>query len=152
MRGRKPLPTPLKILHESRPGYDLGGHPIRSGPDFSKGTLTKPHDLTADEEEAWNLTVPELERTGVVGEKDFPIVLAFVQCFGRLQVAARHVKEEGMFLDSERRNPCISVAAEESRNLVRLASELGLSPTSEARIALKRRTDDDNPFAPRSGM
>lgn len=80
MRGRKPLPTKLKILTSSRPGYDRGGHAIRLAPDFTKGTLQKPSDLTADEAVGWDLTVPELERAGVVGKKDFLVVLATVQC------------------------------------------------------------------------
>jgi len=150
MRGRKPLPTKLKILTSSSPGYDRGGHPIKITPDFSKGVLQKPTDLTEDEEQAWDLTVPELERVGVVGGKDFPIVLAFVQCWGRLQEAARLVRQLGvMGRDPDKtRNPAVAIAAEESRNLVRLASELGLSPSSEVRLGwTKKREERSNPFA-----
>src|SRR5207253_963821 len=120
MRGRKPLPTKLKILTSSSPGYDRGRHPIRIAPDFSKGTLDRPTDLTPDEAQCWDLTVPELERVGVVGGKDFPVVLAFVQCYGRLQVAARLVREFGVLghAPDKARHPAVSVAAEESRNLV----------------------------------
>lgn len=94
------------------------------------------------------MTVPELERTGVVGGKDFPIVLALVQCWGRLQVAARYVKDMGMFASQDKRNPAVGIAAEESRNLVRLASELGLSPSSEVRLGLTKKAEEaTNPFA-----
>src|SRR5258708_31817118 len=150
MRGRKPLPTKLKILTSPSPGYDRGGHPIRIAPDFSKGILQKPSDLTTDEEAAWDMTVPELERVGVVGVKDFPIVLAFVQCWGRLQAAAKLVRQFGVLgHDPDKtRNPAVSIAAEESRNLVRLASELGLSPSSEVRLGwAKKREEKSNPFA-----
>lgn len=124
-------------------------------PDFSKGVLQKPSDLTEDEEQAWDLTVPELERVGVVGGKDFPIVLAFVQCWGRLQEAARLVRQLGVLgHDPDKtRNPAVGVAAEESRNLVRLASELGLSPSSEVRLGwTKKREERSNPFANGGGI
>ena len=95
--------------------------------------------------------MPELERVGVVGGKDFPVVLAFVQCYGRLQEAARLVRELGILGPNpdKQRNPAVSVAAEESRNLVRLASELGLTPSSEIRLGFaKKREEATNPFAP----
>jgi hypothetical protein len=46
VRGRKPAPYKLKILTQSAPGYDRGGHAIKVPPPFAKGGVQKPTDLS----------------------------------------------------------------------------------------------------------
>ena len=62
MRGRKPALCKLKVLTQSSPGNDRGGHPIKVPPPFAQGGVQKPTDLSPDADEFWDKVVPELER------------------------------------------------------------------------------------------
>jgi phage terminase small subunit len=71
VRGRKPVPYKLKVLTQSAPGFDRGGHAIKVPPPFAKGGVEKPPDLSPDADEFWDRVVPELERVGIRNSVEF---------------------------------------------------------------------------------
>src|ERR671932_114669 len=96
MRGRKPAPYKLKLLTQSRPGYDAGGHQLRVPPPFSKGAVEKPEDLTPDAAEFWDVVVPELQRLELVGEANLPGLVAMAETWARVKAASRIIAQEGV--------------------------------------------------------
>jgi P27 family predicted phage terminase small subunit len=150
MRGRKPVPYKLKILTQSAPGFDRGGHAIKIPPPFSKGEVQKPTDLSPDAYEFWDKVVPELERLELVGDSNFAGLIAMAECYSRMMQATRIIRTEGVLgHDPDKaRHPAIGVVEEASRNLRGYLAAFGLMPADEARLGLtKSREQKANPFA-----
>jgi P27 family predicted phage terminase small subunit len=150
MRGRKPAPYKLKVLAESRPGYDAGGHPIRVPPPFAKGCVQRPTDLSPDADEFWDKVVPELERLELVGDTNFAGIVAMAETYSRMMQATRIIRAEGVLgHDPDKtRHPAIGVVEEASRNLRGYLAAFGLMPADEVRLGLtKSKEQKGNPFA-----
>ncbi len=96
MRGRKPVPYKLKLLTQSAPGFDRGGHAIKIPPPFAKGGVQKPTDLSPDADEFWDKVVPELERLELVGEANFAGLIAMAECYARMMQATRIIRTQGV--------------------------------------------------------
>ena len=94
MRGRKPVPYKLKILTQSAPGFDRGGHKIVAPPPFARGGVQKPADLSPDANEFWDKVVPELERLELVGETNFAGLVAMAECYARMMEATRIIRQK----------------------------------------------------------
>jgi P27 family predicted phage terminase small subunit len=150
MRGRKPVPYKLKILTQSAPGFDRGGHKIVVPPPFAKGGVQKPTDLSGDASDFWDKVVPELERLEIVGESNVPGLVAMAETYARMMTATRIIRTEGVLgRDPDKaRHPAIGVVEEASRNLRGYLAAFGLMPADEVRLGLtKRKEQAPNPFA-----
>jgi P27 family predicted phage terminase small subunit len=151
MRGRKPVPYKLKVLTQSAPGFDRGGHAIKIPPPFAKGGVQKPADLSPDADEFWDKVVPELERLELVGEANFAGLVAMAECYSRMMQATRIIRIQGvMGHDPDKgKHPAIAVVEEASRNLRGFMASFGILPADEARLGLKKAKESaSNPFAP----
>ncbi len=150
VRGRKPVPYKLKLLTQSAPGFDRGGHAIKVPPPFAKGGVQKPSDLSPDADEFWDKVVPELERLELVGESNFAGIVAMSECYSRMMAATRIIRTEGVLgRDPDKsKHPAIGVVEEASRNLRGYLAAFGLMPSDEARLLGPRRKEEvSNPFA-----
>jgi P27 family predicted phage terminase small subunit len=150
MRGRKPVPYRLKILTQSAPGFDRGGHKIAIPPPFAKGGVEKPDDLSSDASEFWDKVVPELVRLELVGEANFAGLIAMAECYARMMAGTRLIRAQGVLgADPDKgRHPAIGVVEEASRNLRGFMASFGILPADEARLGLKKSKESGpNPFA-----
>jgi len=150
MRGRKPAPYKLKVLAQSAPGYDRGGHAIKVPPPFAKGCVQKPSDLSPDASWFWDQVVPELERLEIVGQANVGGLVAMSESYSRMMEGTRLIRVEGvMGRDPDKgRHPAIGVVEESARNLRGYLASFGLLPADEVRLGLKKSTEEkSNPFA-----
>ncbi len=150
MRGRKPAPYKLKVLTQSSPGFDRGGHAIKIPPPFTKGGVQKPTDLSPDADEFWDKVVPELERLELVGEANFAGLIAMAECYSRMMLATRLIRVQGVLgHDPDKgRHPAIGVVEEASRNLRGYMASFGILPSEEVRLGLRKTKEQaTNPFA-----
>ena len=140
----------MKILTQSAPGFDRGGHKIVAPPPFAKGGVEKPTDLSPDADEFWDKVVPELERLELVGDTNFAGLVAMAECYARMMEATRIIRRDGvMGHDPDKgKHPAIAVVEESSRNLRGYMASFGILPADEARLGLKKsKNEAANPFA-----
>lgn len=106
----------------------------------------------------WRRVVPVLDRIGLLTSLDAQILCDYCVVTARLEEASRSVSIEGMVVEEVRyspkgdeyvvtkRNPNTVLEKEFRVSALRLISELGLSPTSRARIHVPGGdvSDDDD--------
>lgn len=116
MRGRKPVPTELRLLR-GNPGH----RPINQlEPKPSKGVGSRPAWLALEAKREWTRIVPELERIGVLTTVDRGAVAAYCQLWAEFVAATA----EGDWRKMKQAAPLVKAAA----------AELGITPSSRSRV------------------
>ena len=88
----------------------------------------------------WRRVTPELVRLGVVTVLDRVVLAGYCQCFARWRQASESLEREGSVVPGYRgimrKNPLIMVERQYRESMQRFAQELGLTPSSRARLHL----------------
>lgn len=134
MRGRKPKPTALKLL-EGNPGK----RPLpKREPKPKVAAQNCPAWLSAEARREWRRIAPELIRCGLVTIADRPVLALFCDQFARATIAATKVREAGEVIKSPSEfpilNPWLGVATKAAALALKLAAELGITPSSRTRV------------------
>ena len=150
MRGRKPVPTSLKILHNNPGRRPLNPHE----PDHPSITPDVPSELRHDRRAVaeWNRLIGMLGR-GHVTEVDRAVLMAYCLKYAQwirleLEAAKRpyivRSRNHGLML-----NPALSAANRLQASMLRAAVELGITPSARVRIALAPPAPDPehDPFS-----
>lgn len=155
MRGRKPKPTPLKIVEGQRIRKPRGKAPQ---PDPTLPDCPSHLDKLAQKQ--WSKYAGELNRLGLLTFIDAPW---FAQlCFNlSLSVKAEEkiqemgavieIYEEGedsnLYIKEIRRNPWVMVEKQASERILKIMSEAGMTPVSRTRASIaKKPKDKPNPL------
>ena len=142
-RGRKPKPTRLKIL-TGNPGKSKLDK-LEPLPDVDIPPC--PEDLSAAAKEEWNRITPRLKDLGLITHMDLSIITAYCQTWGDYMEAVYRVRTLGTILTSETgkkyKNPWITIKENSLRNLLRFASEFGLSPSARTKVKTVEHGDYD---------
>src|SRR5262249_50668060 len=146
MRGRRPLPTHLKLLM-GNPGK--GRLPQgEAEPRPPEDIPPPPSFLTGFAAEEWRRLAGEacfLRRLTVI---DVNLLAAYCQAYKRWREAEEQLQQLGTSLPLKGlmvrssggdlvRNPLVSISQHACADMVRYPSEFGLSPAARARIALR---------------
>jgi len=138
-RGRKPVPTEQKRLRGNpgrRPLNELEPQYAEPGPAFD----TPPAPLTEHPAAVaeWQRLAPLLRRAKQVTEADWSALIALCLEWARYLEATRLVKSAGLVVKTPAGypmpNPYLSIATKALANCNRLWPELGLTPSSRARV------------------
>ena len=153
MRGRKPLPTHLKLLSQS--------HNVRKDradePQPVGDLLAPPPDLTAEEKEIWCYAIEHAPK-GLLRLLDLKLFLGWVLAAAEVDMAEKMLREHGREVKKggDQRitiNPdgsqvktvrsvtmvlsnWVKIRREAFQRMMKATSELGFSPTSRSRITL----------------
>ncbi|MGH6657601.1 MAG: phage terminase small subunit P27 family [Actinocrinis sp.] len=154
MPSPKPRPTVLKLIEGRGPGRDSGGRPVKATPRFTRLPPNAPTWLPAEAKAEWRRVVPELARLQLLKPVDRAALTAYCLAWERLVTAQKLIKSNGglTYVDAfgnPRKHPAVLVAEAASKELRAWASEFGMTPSAEQRVA-KAEADDgeeDNPFA-----
>jgi P27 family predicted phage terminase small subunit len=157
--GRKPKPT-LQVIREGNPGK----RPVRDSVTLPPSALREPdwlQLLPGDGDEMvraratagalWKKLAPTLARAmGLVGEQQETLV-DYCVTWARIEQGERALSRDGMIMYTERGNvkhPWTTVLNQYRSHLRSLIGELGLSPSSAARLQKPGGDDgeDDDPF------
>lgn len=143
-RGRKPKPAHLKLV-EGNPGKRALKQEVQ--PD--SGDLPEPPAfLSADAQAEWRRVSLELHRLGMLTMLDVSTLGAYCQAFGRWIQAERAIakmaeKDQltgGLMIKTSNgnaiQNPLVGTANKAASDMVRYASEFGLTPAARARLAI----------------
>jgi len=135
MRGRKPVPTRLKVLHGNPGGRKLNiDEPVPREP-----LADAPETLTEEQAESWRYVMRHAP-PGLLRSLDRTLLTLWVQHEERHARAAAQVAEMGDMvkfpgIPMPMPNPYLRVMNQQALILIKLASEMGFTPASRARVA-----------------
>ena len=135
-RGRKPKPTALKVL-EGNPGQRRL-NVYEPKPTSEIQVPDCPDWLIPEAALEWNRLAGPLIQMGVLTGADMAAFAGYCQNYARWKEAEEHLTEEGpAFEDSKgkvQHSPYLRVSEAARRDMLRFASEFGLTPSSRSRI------------------
>ena len=136
MRGRKPVPTHLKLLH-GNPGkrrLDTGE------PTPAQKPPTCPSHLSPAAKAEWRRLARQLTTLRILTELDRAALAAYCQAYGRWVEAERKLRETPMLLKLPsgyvQQNPWLAIAHKQLELMHKYLTEFGLSPVARSRISI----------------
>ena len=149
MRGRRPKPTHLKLLHGNPGKRRLNPHE----PKPRDGIPTCPSHLSPSAKAEWKRLVHQLHDMNVLCTLDRSTLAGYCQAYGRWVEAERKLQETPAILKMPsgylQQNPWLTIANKQLELMHRYATELGLSPAARSRVSvnpLVRRPDYPRPW------
>jgi P27 family predicted phage terminase small subunit len=145
MRGRRPLPTHLKVLRGNPGQRRLPTHEPQ--PTIPDEIPDAPEFLEAYARDEWRRIARELSRLDLLTVADVNPLAAYCQAYARWRMAEEalaEMKKRDPLLSAlmirtrngtPMQNPLVGTAARAASDMVRYAAEFGLTPSARARIA-----------------
>lgn len=140
MRGRKPVPTELKILRGNPGQRPLNAQEPRPA---LAASLDPPEFLDDEARREWASKAPMLERLGLLTEADLDTLALYCQTFSRWKQAQRQLARLGMVVQTStgviQINPWMSISNKAQSECQRLLIEFGCTPSSRSRVTVAKR-------------
>ena|SRR6185312_14584182 len=147
MRGRKPVPTALKIIR-GNPGKRAlnkhepeGGRPLKAAPEW----------LSESQKYIWKKAIKQ--QKNVLRETDESIFTVWVVAYDTYQRAAQTVARSGLMTraaatsDNIVQNPLLAIQNRQAELVLRACSQMGFDPTSRTRIHVPETSDEPDPWS-----
>ena len=130
MRGRKPVPTPLKILRGNPGKRKLNDREPQ--PSAIQGAAPSRALDTAGRAE-WRRVIPELARLGLLTALDLKAVEGYCIAYQTVRAAQREVNR-GLVRPDGTKKPEVQIARDSLALMRQFMTETGLTAVSRARI------------------
>ena len=136
MKGRKPIPSEVIEL---RGGSKHTHRPPRSGEPKPPVAIPKcPAHLDKEAKAEWKRAVKELEPLGMLTKLDKAVLARYCQAFSTWAQATRKITEMGMVRITKNgfteQNPYFPIANKASEQMMKALVEIGMTPSSRARV------------------
>jgi P27 family predicted phage terminase small subunit len=135
MRGRKPVPTALKVLRGNpgrRPLNTREPAPPRAV------DLTPPPELTGAAELEWRRLAPKLQRLGLLTEIDDRALVAYCVTWSHWIDAEAQIRKHGMVIKTKKGAPMVSpyvaIASRLMQQLKAWLEQFGMTPSARSRV------------------
>ena len=139
-----PVPFPLKLLRGNP-----GKRPMKPEPhpEIAADVPEPPPFITGYAADEWWRTAPELHRLGLLTRIDVPALAAYCHAYGQWRMAAESLAKmqandptmNAMIIKTKygdaAMNPLVSIARKHAGDVIRYASEFGLTPVARTRLA-----------------
>ena len=151
--GTKPKPTHLKLI-TGNPGKrrlnEAEPKPEALIPD-------PPPELSADAREEWDKISPRLLAAGLLTAIDRAALAAYCQAYGRwvqaeralAEMAKRDLVTAGLLIKTKNgnaiQNPLVGTANKAMSDMVRYATEFGMTPSARSRVRANLHGDEKDP-------
>ena len=142
MRGRKPLPSHLKLVQGNR-----GKRPIRPESIKVEPSLPMPPPHLCDEAKVeWGRVASMLYALRLLSEADIAALAAYCQAWATFKRATEALEvmskgdplTKGLLIKTTNgnaiQNPLLGIANKAAADMVRFAAEFGMTPSARARI------------------
>lgn len=130
MKGRKP--STISILEDA----------ITEAP-------KPPGWLSKEAKAEWKRIAPLLVSRGILTTGDLGTLEGYCVAYGTVRQSERTLQIEGITFATDKgllkRNPAVAIQADAQNRMLRYATELGLTPVSRSRPAVRSKSDDDGP-------
>jgi P27 family predicted phage terminase small subunit len=153
MRGRKPLPSHLKVIQGNR-----GKRPIKAETIQIEPTLPMPPPHLCDEAKVeWGRVAPMLFNLRILSDADAAALTAYCQAWATFKQATEALNlmaqndkvTKGLLIKTTNgnaiQNPLLGIANKAAADLVRYAAEFGMTPSARARINAGKEKEPDDP-------
>jgi P27 family predicted phage terminase small subunit len=116
-------------------------------PEIAADVPEPPPFITGHAADEWWRTAPELHRLGLLTRIDVPALAAYCHAFGQWRMAAESLAKmqandpimNGLIIRTKygdaAMNPLVSIARKHASDVIRYASEFGLTPVARARLS-----------------
>jgi P27 family predicted phage terminase small subunit len=132
-RGRKPLPTPLKLLKGTRADRLNAEEP---GPAVARPAC--PESLDSFGRAEWERIVPELEAMGVLSQVDGAALALYCAAYSIAVRADMEIGLYGLLLETGmgglKANPAVAMAKAARAQMHSLLTEFGATPASRSKV------------------
>jgi P27 family predicted phage terminase small subunit len=141
MRGRKPVPTRLALLH-GKPNH---GRKINDNEPIPLGELDCPPDwLTPSQKEGWRYAICHAP-PGLLRLLDRGMLTIWVVAEDTHRQASEKLQQTGLLTKFDGvpvpvQSPFLSIANKQATIMLRVASEMGFAPASRARVYAAAQT------------
>lgn len=159
MAAPRPRP-PLQVIRDGNPGK----RPVREGVKLAPTDLTEPDwsevfdtddpqpvvvRLRAVASREWVRVAPALQQSAGLNAVDTVLLTDYCVCVARIDQGERALTRDGALVQGERgwqKSGWTTIVAQYRTQLRAYIVELGLSPSSRAKLAPPKGDDDDDPF------
>jgi len=135
MRGRRPVPTRIKVLTGNPGKRPLNEHEPRPEPAIPDC----PPQLGPLAREEWNRLTTELSSLGMITALDRSALATYCNAYGLWAEATEAIQKYGTMVKSPTgypiQSPYVSIANRQAEIMMRIASEFGFTPASRSRIS-----------------
>jgi P27 family predicted phage terminase small subunit len=143
VRGRRPVPTTLKLLR-GNPSKT----PINRDEPCAPAALPEPPDyLSRRALEEWTRLGALLKDSGLISNLDQIAFGCLCQLIGRLSEAEGLLAQHGLLVKGPNGypmpSPYLTIVNSSSRQILRIAAEFGMTPSSRSRVQLDPPPADD---------
>lgn len=141
MRGRKPVPTTLRILRGNPHDHALN----RDEPQPESLDEACPEELTDPVAQAeWERGIVPNIATGQITAADRPLAIAHCTLWAAWRSQLREASPHPNIIAAGKNkypmpNPALTLAGKTLQSLIKVDAELGLTPTSRSRVKVKNK-------------
>lgn len=133
-RGRKPVPTALKLIR-GNPGH----RPLNEQEPVRVPRLpSPPKELTARAKTIWRRDGRKLMQTGVITDLDEAAFAAYCSSYARFLDASDLLGKSSLLIRSQQHglvvNPLLRIVRESQEAFLKALTEFGMTPSSRARL------------------
>lgn len=142
--GVRPLPTALKLIQGETRKERLN----LAEPKPRAVAPRCPQWLNAEARRIWRKLAPKLTRLGILTEIDGEVLAAFCNTYARYIETERRIEEEGLILSVgengyRQQNAAVGVSLKYLAQARAFLGELGLTPSSRARLSIGKVAPED---------
>lgn len=143
--GPKPTPTATKIIQGNPGQRPLNDDTLKVPPSEDiRPTVT----LSPIASREWNRIAPVLHSLGLLTDMDKVLLAGYCEAWSRYQEAQAILTSEGVLVLGYRgsmvKNPAIQVAKDALADVIRIATEFGMTPSSRGRMHIPGTPDDNS--------
>ena len=146
MRGRKPVPTALKVVRGNP-----GKRPLPENEPTPEAGAEPPDWLSEAALAHWPVVSAQLEKAGVLTEMDAPALALYCEAFARWQEAQAGIAKHGLVVPGQKgqlaQSPYVVVANAAMQQMMKLLAEFGMTPSSRSRVTTAKPKEKPNAFA-----
>ncbi len=149
-KGRKPLPTALKVLEGDR---GKGRRPInKDEPTPPQNNIKCPDWLMPEAKKEWKRLAPSLIAMGILTDHDMEAFAGYCQAYARWREAEEFLSQHGTIFKTPsgyvQQVPQVSIAQQNLKIMQSFCAEFGLTPASRARLYAQNgdKSDTDDPM------
>lgn len=135
MRGRRPIPTRLKVLAGNPGKRPLNHDEPQPAPEIPQS----PAELGPVAKREWDRLVVELSQLGLMTNLDRAALAAYCGAYALWAEATENIQKYGTMVKSPSgypiQSPYVAIANRQAELMMRIASEFGFTPASRSRIS-----------------
>lgn len=146
VRGPHPQPDKLKVLH-GRPSHEKKQKLVdRKNTEIP----TPPKFLSSSAKYEWKRICEVMKDQNVITKADRAALASYCTSYARWKEAEALIDAEGMVLVTDKgysyQHPAVSIAQKERMLMRQFLTELGLTPSSRARLNVQSDAKEEDPF------